>query len=190
MSDDFGTVWTSKTETATRLRQRMETVFDRFIGHGYRQDNPASRHVLKILTSTKRMKQHHRALPYAEVPTAMHKIELSTAYPLTKLAFRLLVLTATRSCEVRCADWSEVDWECATWTIPAERMSSRKEHRRPQTAQAMATLRDAWAISGPDGLIFPTKRNGGMMSDMVLTQLSRRLAIPATAHGFRSSFRD
>ena len=112
----------------------METVFDRFIGHGYRQDNPASRHVLKILTSTKRMKQHHRALPYAEVPTAMHKIELSTAYPLTKLAFRLLVLTATRSCEVRCADWSEVDWECATWTIPAERMSSRKEHRRPQTA--------------------------------------------------------
>ena len=69
-------------------------------------------------------------------------------------------------------------------------MRSRKEHRIPLTAQATATLRDAWAISGPDGLIFPTKRNGGMMSDMVLTQLLRRLAIPATAHGFRSSFRD
>ena len=107
-------VWTSKTETATRLRQRMETVFDWCIGHGYRQDNPAGRHVLKILPSTKRMKQHHRALPYAEVPAAMHKIGLSTAYPLTKLAFRLLVLTATRSGEIRCADWSEIDWECAT----------------------------------------------------------------------------
>ena len=119
----------------------------------------------------------------------MHKIGLSTAYPLTKLAFKLLVLTATRSGEIRGADWSEVDWECATWTIPAERMRSRKEHRIPLTAQAMATLRDAWAISAPDGLIFPTKRNGGMMSDMALTQLLRRLAIPATAHGFRSSFR-
>ena len=183
-------IWTSKTETATRLRQRLETVFDWCMGHGYRQDNPAGKHILKMLPNTKRMKAHHRALPYAEVPAAMHRVGLSTAYPLTKLAFRLLVLTAVRSGEVRGADWGEIDWESATWTIPAERMKAGKEHRIPLSAQALATLRDAWAFSGPDGLIFPTKRNGGMMSDMVLTQLMRRLEIPSTIHGFRSSFRN
>ena len=183
-------VWTGKTETATRLRQRMETVFDWCVGHGHRQDNPAGRHILKILPSTKRMKAHHRALPYADVPAALHKAGLSTAYPLSKLGFQLLVLTATRSGEVRGADWSEIDWESATWAIPAERMKAGKEHRIPLSAQAMEALRDAWAISGPDGLIFPAPRTGKAMSDMTLTQLMRRLEIRSTVHGFRSSFRD
>ena len=136
------------------------------------------------------MKAHHRALPYADVPAALHKAGLSTAYPLSKLGFQLLVLTATRSGEVRGADWSEIDWESATWAIPAERMKAGKEHRIPLSAQAMEALRDAWAISGPDGLIFPAPRTGKAMSDMTLTQLMRRLEIRSTVHGFRSSFRD
>ena len=183
-------LWTAKTETATRLRQRMETVFDWAIGHGHRQDNPAGKHILKILPSTKRMKEHHRALPYAEVPAALRKVGLSTCYPLTKLAFRLLVLTATRSGEVRNADWSEIDWESATWTIPAARMKAGKEHRVPLSDQAMEALRDAWAISGPDGVMFPAPRSGKPMSDMTFTQLLRREKLDSTAHGFRSSFRD
>ena len=183
-------LWMVKHETASRLRQRMETVFDWAIARNHRQDNPASKALLKVLPSQKKMKAHHRALPYAEVPAVLRKVGLSTCYPQTKLAFRLLVFTAVRSGEVRGADWSEIDWESATWTIPAGRMKAGKEHRIPLSTQAMETLRDAWAISGPSGLIFPTKRNGGIMSDMVLTQLLRRLAIPATAHGFRSSFRD
>ena len=85
---------------------------------------------------------------------------LSTSYPLTKLAFRLAVLTATRSGEVRGADWNEIDWESATWTIPAERMKAGKEHRIPLSTQAMETLRDAWSISGPAGLIFPAPPTG------------------------------
>ena len=183
-------VWTSKTETATRLRQRMETVFDWCVGHGHRQDNPAGRHILKILPSTKRMKKHHTALPYADVPAALRKVGLSTCYPLTKLAFRLLVLTATRSGEVRNADWSEIDWECATWVIPAERMKAGKEHRIPLSDQAMAVLQDARGFSGAEGLVFPAPRSGKALSDMALTQLMRRLEIPSTVHGFRSSFRD
>ena len=183
-------VWTAKTETATRLRQRLETVFDWCIGHGHRQDNPAGKHVLKVLPSTKRMKEHHRALPYQDVKAALRKVGLSTAYPLSKLAFRLLVLTATRSGEVRNADWSEVDWESSTWTIPADRMKAGKEHRIPLSTQATETLRDAWAISGPEGLMFPAPRSGKALSDMAFTQLLRRLEIPSTAHGFRSSFRD
>ena len=184
-------VWTDKTETATRLRQRMETVFDWCIGHGHRQDNPAGRHVLKILPSTKRMKQHHRALPYAEVPAAFHRVSNCRAYECTKFAFKLLTLTAVRSGEVRGADWGEIDWECATWTIPAERMKADKEHRIPLSTQAMAVLWDAWAESGQvGGLIFPAPRTGKALSDMALTQLLRRLEIPSTIHGFRSSFRD
>ena len=183
-------IWAVKHETASRVRQRMETVFDWCITRGYQQDNPAGKHILKALPNTKRMKQHHRALPYAEVPAAFHRVSNCRAYECTKFAFKLLVLTATRSGEVRGADWGEIDWESATWTIPAERMKAAKEHRVPLGDQAMAVLRDAWAFSGPDGLIFPAPRTGKALSDMALTQLLRRLEIPSTIHGFRSSFRD
>ena len=183
-------IWTDKPETATRVRQRMETVLDYAVTSGWRLDNPAGKALLKVLPNTRRLKEHHAALPYAGVPVVLRKIGLCTAYPLTKLAFRLLVLTATRSGEVRGADWQEVDWETQTWTVPAARMKAGKEHRIPLSAQAMETLRDAWDISGPEGLIFPAKRSGAAMSDMTLTEVLRRLEIPSTAHGFRSSFRD
>ncbi len=183
-------IWMTKHETASRLRQRCETVFDWSVARGHRQDNPAGKHLLKVLPSQRNMKEHHRALPYADVPAALRKVGLSTCYPLTKLAFRLLVFTAVRSGEVRGADWTEIDWECATWTIPAGRMKAGKEHRIPLSTQAMETLRDAWGISGPDGLLFPAPRTGKAVSDMTLTQLMRRLEIPSTVHGFRSSFRN
>ncbi len=168
----------------------METIFDWAIGHGYRQDNPAGKHVLKVLPSNKPMKKHHRALPYGEVPAALRKVNMSTSYLLSKLALRLLVLTATRSGEVRFADWSEVDWENATWTIPAAKMKAGREHRTPLSGLAMETLREAYAFSGPDGLMFPAPRSGNALSDMTFVQLLRRQSIPSTAHGLRSSFRD
>ena len=183
-------IWTDKTETATRLRQRMETVFDWCIGHGYRQDNPAGRHVLRILPSTKRLKAHHRALPYADVPGVLRMVRRSNARPLMRLCFEFLVLTASRSGEVRGADWSEIDWDDCLWTIPAERMKTGREHRVPLSDRAMEILRDAWALSGPDGCIFPGPRSGAPISDMGLTQLLRREKIDAVPHGFRSSFRN
>ena len=144
-----------------------------------------------MLPSQRKMKQHHAALPYADVPSVLRKVGLSTAYPLTKLAFRLAVLTAARSGEIRNADWSEIDWETATWTIPAAKMKAEREHRVPLSDQAMEVLRDAWAFSGPEGgLIFPAPRSGKAMSDMTLLAILRRLKIDATVHGFRSSFRD
>ena len=182
-------LWMVKHETASRLRQRCETVFDWAVARGHRQDNPAGKSILKVLPSTKRMKAHHRAVAYAEVPAVLRKVGLSTAYPLTKLAFRLAVLTAARSGEVRYADWTEIDWESATWTIPAAKMKAEREHRVPLSDQAMEVLRDAWAFSGPEGLIFPAPRSGKAMSDMTLLAILRRLKIDATVHGFRSSFR-
>ena len=183
-------IWSTKTETASRVRQRMEKIFDWAIVHNHRNAaNPAGKHILVGLPKVKRAKEHHRALPYAEVPAALHKVSLSTANPLTRLGFRFLVLTAARSGEVRLADWSEVDFNNRMWTVPAARMKAGRKHRVPLSAEALAALRDARALRSGEGLIFPAKE-GGAMSDMVFTALLRRLKLDSVPHGFRSSFRD
>ena len=137
------------------------------------------------------MKEHHRALDYQKVPAALGKVRLSTAHLLTKLAFQLLVLCAFRSGEIRFADWSEIDWESATWTIRASRMKAGKEHRVPLSDQAMKLLRRAWIWAGGYDAItmFPSPR-GKALSDSSLSLLFRRLEIQSVPHGIRSSFRD
>ena len=183
-------IWTEKPETASRVRQRMETVFDRAINYGWRSDNPAGRHLLKSLPNTKGLKEHHRALPYADVPAALRKVRLSPSHTLTRLAFEFMVLTASRAGEVRHVDWSEIDFESATWIVPAARMKARREHRVPLSDKALEILRDAWELTGGEGLIFPAKRSGAALTDMAFNVLLRRLEVDAVPHGFRSSFRD
>ena len=179
-----------KRETASRVRQRIEAVLDWCHARGYRPaDNPAGRHLLKVLPKTRKLKAHHKALPYGDVAAALKKVSQPTAYQATKFAFEFMVLTADRSGEVRGATWGEVDWDTGTWTVPAERMKARREHRVPLCHQAMGVLRDAWELSGHAELVFPAPK-GGQMSDMTLLGLIRRLEIPAVPHGFRSSFRD
>ena len=183
-------IWNSKRETASRVRQRMEKIFDWAIVHNHRERaNPATKAILVGLPKVKQVKEHHRALPYGEVPAALRRVELSTAYPATKLGFRFLVLTAARSGEVRGADWKEIDWDAHMWTVPAERMKSNRPHRVPLSGQAMGVLRDAWTLGSREGLIFPAKE-GGQLSNMVFTSLLRRLEADCVPHGFRSSFRD
>ena len=99
--DALTPIWTCKPETASRVRQRMETVMDWAVAQGYRLDNPAGRTLLKVLPKTQRLKEHHQALPYAQVPGAVVQVRESTASSSTKLAFEFLVLTASRSGEVR-----------------------------------------------------------------------------------------
>ena len=181
--------WVTKRETASRVRQRMEAIFDRAIVLGHRADNPAGKFLLKVLPKSNRSK-HYRALPYADVPRTLKRVRRCTAYPATKMAFEFLVLTAVRSGEVREARWSEIDWETATWSISAERMKARRPHRVPLAAQSVAILREAWELSGPEGLIFPAKRSGKALTDMALNAILRRLKVDAVPHGFRSSFRD
>ena len=183
-------IWEEKTETASRVRQRMEKIFDWAIVHNQREKaNPATKAILVGLPKVKRLRSHHKALPYSEVAGALKRVRISTAYPLTKFAFEFMVLTASRSGEVREAQWGEIDWESALWTVPAERMKARREHRVPLADRALAVLRDAWSLSGDGDLVFPAPK-GGTMSDMTFTGLLRRLEIPAVPHGFRSSFRD
>ena len=124
-------IWTEKPETASRVRQRIETVLDWAVAQGYRSDNPAARSITKVLPRMPRTKQHHQALRYPEVPQALETVRQSTADTVTKLAFEFLVLTAARSSEVRLATWDEINWVKRKWTVPAERMKARREHKVP-----------------------------------------------------------
>ena len=108
-------IWTAKAETATRVKQRMEVVFDWAIVAGYRADNPASP-VKRALPRRPRVKAHHPALHYSKVAAALASVKESASAPVTKLAFEFLVLTAVRTGEVRGATWAEIDVEARTWT--------------------------------------------------------------------------
>ena len=183
-------IWTTVPETASRVRQRLETVFDWAVAQGFRTDNPASRSITKVLPKVQRTKQHHPALHYGDVPAALEKVRRSTADTVTKSAFEFLVLTAARSGEVRLATWDEINWRERKWTVPAERMKARREHQVPLSSRSIEVLREAEKLAdGSCELVFPGLR-GKPLSDMVFTALLRRLEIPAVAHGFRSSFKD
>ena len=184
-------IWTTKAETARRVRQRMETVLDWTVAQGWRPDNPAGRAITRVLPRQNRRVTHHPALPYSEVPEALTRIKESSSDQATRLAFEYLVLTAARSREVRLAFWTEVDWKQKVWTIPAERMKARREHKAPLSQRALEVVVEARQLGGEENeLIFPSFNKARPLSDMTFTTLLRRLEIPAVPHGFRSSFRD
>ena len=183
-------IWDTVTETAYRVRQRMEAVFGYAIANEWRDSNPADKTVSKALPHSPRQKHHHAALPYADVPAAIRAAHESTADQVTKLAFEFMVLTAARAGEARLADWSEIDLDAATWTIPAHKMKGNRTHRVPLSDRAVTILQEAKAFDQGNGVAFPSSRNGKPLSDMCFTNLLRRLEIAAVPHGFRASFKD
>ena len=124
-------LWHTKPETARRLRLRLSAVLKWSMAHGYRIDNPAGEAIQYALPRQRRARRHFRALPYKQVAEAIVKVRSSRAGITTKLCFEFQVLTAARAGEVRFARWSDVDFEAATWTVPAERMKAGREHRVP-----------------------------------------------------------
>ena len=114
-------IWTSKHETARRVRQRIGAVMDWAVAQGYRADNPAGSALAKVLPRMPRTQAHQQALAYDEVADAIRRFYGSEADAATKMSFEFLVLTASRSSEVRLATWDEVDMQAATWTVPPER---------------------------------------------------------------------
>ena len=183
-------IWTTKPETASRVKQRLETVMDWAVTNGLRLDYPAGKALFKVLLQVNREPNHHPALHYSQVGWALAKVRESTSNLLTKLAFEFLVLTAARSGEVRRANWGEILWDRRTWEIPHINMKARQFHRVSLSDRAMEILQEAWPVTGPDGLIFPCEPGGGMVSDMTYNMMMKRLGIPAVPHGFRSSFWD
>ena len=118
--DVLSPIWHTKAETARRVRQRIRAVMDRAVALEYIDYNPAGDAINGALTKMPRVRAHHRALPYRELPAALDAVRGSTASPSVKLAFELLALTACRSGEVRGMTWDEVDLETATWTVPGD----------------------------------------------------------------------
>ncbi|AIV65360.1 tyrosine-type recombinase/integrase [Burkholderia pseudomallei] len=187
-------IWTTKTETASRLRGRIENVLDWARVKGYREgENPAlwrgNLDQLLAKPSAIATVRHHPALPYQEMGTFMKRLRAIDATGARCLEFA--ILTVGRSGEVRGARWSEFDLDAGVWRVPPERMKLKKEHRVPLPAHVIAFLK-ALPRETPDdqdALVFPSPR-GKTLSDMTLLQVVRRLEVPATPHGFRSTFKD
>lgn len=203
----LGPIWADKTETATRLRGRIESVLDWATVNEYRKgDNPArwKGHLDKLLANPSKVAkvEHHPALPYADMGIFMKALRKLSGSGARALEFA--ILSAARSGEVRGAKWKEFDLDAALWIVPAERMKAKKEHHIPLSAESVELLKKLPRIEGND-LVFPAPR-GGVLSDMTLTATLRRMDETRmkeegkgwrdrddkviTAHGFRSSFRD
>ena len=186
-------IWTTRPETARRVRQRMRTVFLWGMAHGFMGTNPAGEAIDGALPPMPKVRAHLRALPYQEVGEALEAVESSQASVAAKLCFRFLVLTAARSGEARGATWDEIDLQGQEWRIPAQRMKAGMEHRVPLSRPALDLLREASALRDETGLVFPSPlKLGSPMSDMTLTKVLRSvgLAEHETVHGFRSSFKN
>lgn len=155
---------------------------------GYRKDNPAAAAIAAALPQGGAPRKHFRALPLAEVAAAIEKVRKSDAGLAARLALEFLVLTAARSGEVRGARWEEIDVEAATWTIPAGRTKSGREHRVPLSRRAVAVLGVADRFGDGSGLVFPSAA-GGVISSATLAKAVRDLGLDCVPHGFRTSFR-
>jgi integrase len=186
-------IWTDKPETAARVRQRIGTVMKWAVAQGWRQDNPAESIAQALPKRDKSKKEQRKSLPFRDVSACIATVQASAASISTKLALEFLILTATRSGETRGATWSEVDWGlspgAATWTIPANRMKAKKDHRVPLSPRAVAILRQAQALGDGTGLVFPGTKAGRPLSDMTLSKLVKELGFEVDVHGFRTSFR-
>lgn len=183
-------IWLTKTETATRVRSRMELVLDFAAARGLREGlNPARWRGNLDAALPKPSKvakvQHHAALDIREMVDFMARLNTLPGNGARALEFA--VFTAARSGEVRGAKWMEIDLSNSLWTIPAARMKSGREHRVPLSRPAIRLLREL-PTANKDDLVFPGV--DGQLSDMTLTAVLRRMKVDATVHGFRSTFRD
>jgi integrase len=186
-------IWAVKTETAGRVRGRIESVLDWASARGYRTgENPARwrGHLENLLPQRSKVRRvkHHAALPYSEIAAFLVKLRQSDG--LSARALEFAILTASRTGEVLGATWEEIDLEAKLWTVPPERMKGDREHRVPLSVPCVALL-TALAKTSTGTFVFPGGRPGKSLSNMaLLMQLRRMERTDLTAHGFRSTFRD
>ncbi len=186
-------IWASKTETATRVRQRIEAVLDYAAVHGWCDGtrNPGRwKGVLdKVLPEPRKVtpRQHHSAAAFSAVPGIMAALADKTHVSVQVLRFT--ILTACRSMEARGATWAEMDLASRMWIIPARRMKAAREHRVPLSDSAAEILTFMEQTRQKDQpLVFPGAR-GGLLSDVAVNKALHTVAPDITVHGFRSAFR-
>lgn len=218
IADVLRPIWLSKAETASRLKQRLHVIMAWGWAHGHCSANPVDvvSHLLPLQPGKAARVEHQPAMPWQDIPAFVTQhLNTSTGRDQTRPMLKLLILTAARSGEVRGMKWTEIDFDQAIWTIPAERMKAKQAHRIPLSKQVIKLLKEqreaqerephaiddkhsASASNEPTNcLVFPSPRDHVVLSDMVLTEFLRRIKARsstagriATAHGFRSSFRD
>ncbi|WP_335339318.1 tyrosine-type recombinase/integrase [Bosea sp. PAMC 26642] len=184
-------IWPTKTETASRVRGRIEAVLNWATVRGYRSgDNPARWRghldaLLPVRTKVRKVR-HHPALPYADLPAFVRQLLASDATAARALLFT--ILTAARTGEVVGATWIEIDNEKSTWTIPPDRMKAAREHRIPLGPEALAILGPGNKARFP--LFHSGKSDSPMSNFAMLALLKRWKRADITPHGFRSTFRD
>jgi integrase len=185
-------IWTTKPETASRVRGRIEKVLDAAKAKGFREgENPARwrGHLDHLLPRPSKLSRgHHAAMPYEDAACFIAKLrgrEASSA-----LALELCILTAARSGEILGMRWAGIDFDKKIWTVPADRMKAGREHRVPLSPRAVAILRRLAKLKSGD-FVFPGQARDKPLSNMAMEMVLRRMKIEdATVHGFRSSFRD
>ena len=185
-------IWTETPSVAVKVRQSMKAVFAWGQAHRFIETNPAGDVIDGALPKQTSVKEHYKALPHMEVAKALNLIDQSGAGMSAKLCLRLLILSACRSGEARGARWDEIDTESRTWTIPASRTKSGREHSIPLTAAALSVLDRAMELRDKSGLVFPSPRGSKELTDMSLSNILRMTGLISvtTVHGFRSTFRD
>lgn len=185
-------IWTTKTETATRLRSRIESVLGWATVSKYRTgENPARwrGHLDNLLAPRSKVKkvEHHPALPYKEMGAFM--ADLREQKGMAALALEYTILTASRTGEVIGARWDEIDLPSKTWTIPPERMKADKEHLVPLCDRAIEILEELQPLGGE--FVFHGLKPDKPLSNMAMLSLLKRMErSDLTVHGFRSTFRD
>jgi integrase len=185
-------IWTTKAETASRVRGRIEKVLDAAKAKGFREgENPARwrGHLDHLLPRPSKLARgHHAAMAYEDVAAFVGKLRVREAT--AALALEFCILTAARSGEVLGARWSEIDLGKKIWTVTASRMKAGREHRVPLSAPSVSMLKELAKVESGD-FVFPGHRRGKPLSNRAMEMMLRRMKIEnATVHGFRSSFRD
>ncbi len=186
-------IWSTKPETASRVRGRIERVLNAAKAQGHRNgENPAAwrGHLANLLPKRHKLTRgHHAAMPYQDVPAFIARLRERDG--VAALALEFVIICASRSGEVRGATWREFDLDAKVWTVPAGRMKAGREHRVPLSARAVTILKEMAKLGDdPAGYVFPGSRRGKPLSVMALDMVLRRMGSDVTVHGFRSSFRD
>ena len=184
-------IWLTHHDTADGVFRRIRQVLNYGLEHGLLNENVANGSFKFSLPSQPKLQRgHQRAAPWQQIPDIVSRVRASIAADVTKRATEFLVLTAGRSSEAREAKWSEIDWESAAWTVPAERMkgTTGRRHVVPLSRQALHLLKEQAADGGSvNDYIFVT-RKGKHLSENTITHLLERIGAGSTAHGLRSAF--
>ena len=185
-------IWLEKTETASRVRGRIEAVLAWAAVQGYcKGENPARwrGHLDKLLAKPGKVAKvkHHAALPYAETGAFMAALRADEG--IAARALEVTILTAGRTGEVIAAEWCEIDFAAEMWTVPAARMKTDREHRVPLSPAAIKVLQSTMGLS--EKFVFPGHRRDCHLSNAGMLKVLKRLNhSDITVHGFRSTFRD